>query len=76
VELAFTLPVSGYTRLAIYDLSGRRVIALHEGELAAGRHRLFWDGQDDRGRTQPTGVYLVSVQCGAFRERCKIVLAR
>ncbi len=43
----------------IYDVQGRRVRELHRGPIDAGWHTLVWDGQDDRGRGQASGVYFV-----------------
>ena len=43
--------------LAVYDLSGRRVATVHNGELAAGRHVLSWDGADS-----PSGVYIAHLR--------------
>lgn len=31
------------------------------GDRAAGRHLVVWDGLDDAGRNQPSGVYLARV---------------
>jgi flagellar hook assembly protein FlgD len=31
-------------------------------DLAAGPHTIDWNGQDDRGRQQAAGVYLVRLQ--------------
>ncbi|MBD3220605.1 T9SS type A sorting domain-containing protein [bacterium] len=54
----FTLPTRQPVELAVFDLAGRRVATLARGTLAAGRHGVTWDGQDDGGRPQPSGVYV------------------
>jgi hypothetical protein len=43
----------------IYNVQGRRVRALHQGLIASGWHTLVWDGRDDEGRGQASGVYFV-----------------
>jgi len=53
----FTLPQQASVALEIFDLSGRRVRSLYEGTLAAGAHRIMWDGKDDFSRTLYSGVY-------------------
>ncbi len=45
--------------LFVYDLAGRRVRRLFEGEAEAGERRLAWDGRDDAGAPVAPGVYLV-----------------
>lgn len=57
-ELVFTLPVAGHLQVEIFDLAGRRLVALAAGAMPAGAQRLAWDGRDDAGRTLPSGVYL------------------
>lgn len=52
-NLQVELSESTACELAIYDLAGRRVATIHEGELAAGRHVLSWDGSGT-----PAGVYI------------------
>ncbi|MBK6900739.1 MAG: hypothetical protein IPH09_16305 [bacterium] len=41
-SIAFTLPSDGPGPVAVYDLQGRLVRSLHEGDLAAGPTR--WPG--------------------------------
>ena len=49
----------GPLRLAVYDVRGRRVATLLDGPLAAGTHRVTWDGTADDGRALGNGLYLV-----------------
>ncbi|MEW6753729.1 MAG: discoidin domain-containing protein [Candidatus Latescibacterota bacterium] len=52
----------------LYDLSGRRVRTLWDGErLTAGRQRLEWDGRSDNGRLVPPGLYLLRIEVQADR---------
>ncbi len=44
--------------LDVFDLAGRRVVTLHSGVLAAGRHAFRWNGAIDAGPAAP-GVYMV-----------------
>ncbi|MBD3369634.1 T9SS type A sorting domain-containing protein [Candidatus Fermentibacteria bacterium] len=56
--IGFSVPSAGNAELCIYDMSGRLVRTLHEGELEAGSHSLTWDGTDHTGRMVSDGVYL------------------
>ncbi len=56
--IAFTLPTEGRARLAVYDLSGRRVRLLVDEVMPAGRYDAHWNGRDDRGAQVATGLYL------------------
>ena len=61
-DLAFSLPQAGQVRIDVYDVSGRRLIRLADGEFSAGDHRLPWDGRDECDRPQPSGVYFARME--------------
>ncbi len=63
--LSFELARPAGVRLAIYDLSGRKVRSLLEASRGAGRHTILWDGRDDAGRRASSGVYFYRVETGA-----------
>ncbi|MFH1842315.1 MAG: proprotein convertase P-domain-containing protein [bacterium] len=55
--IAFELPRDLPVDLAVYDLSGRRVATLLAERLAAGTHRVVWDGKDGAGSRAASGLY-------------------
>lgn len=58
-KISLYVAARGDLQVDIYDVQGRRVRALHAGPIEAGWHTLVWDGRDDGGRGQASGVYLV-----------------
>jgi len=58
-SILFSLPAATHVRLDIYDLAGRRVRTLINGELTAGNHEIYWDGRDQRGLKTSKGVYFI-----------------
>lgn len=60
----------------IYDVQGRRVRALHAGPIDAGWHSLVWDGRDDAGRGQASGVYLVRARAAGQQGLQKMTLMK
>src|SRR5262249_46075873 len=46
---AFSLPVAGRARLNIFDVRGRLVRTLVDGQFPAGRHEVIWDGTNANG---------------------------
>jgi len=72
--LSFANPRAGHVRLAVYDVSGRLVRVLADGELAADRHEFGWDGRDARGTNVASGVYFARVTGEAFEDVRKLVL--
>jgi flagellar hook assembly protein FlgD len=64
-------------RLEVFDVAGRLVAAPHAGVLAAGEHRIPWDGVEGSGRRLPAGVYLYRAVTGSgVSETRKLVLTR
>jgi len=64
-NIPFDLPEAAHVRLELYDMSGRRVRVLVEGERPAGSHLLRWDGRDQAGQPANSGVYLFRLQARA-----------
>jgi hypothetical protein len=48
--------------LVVYDIRGRRVRSLIESELRPGKHRVHWDGRNDRGVPVSSGIYLYTLR--------------
>ena len=66
---ATTIPVSvaagaGGVDLTIYNVLGQPVRQVWNGPLAAGEHRLTWDGRDAEGQAVAAGVYVVRLHQG------------
>jgi hypothetical protein len=62
--------------VSVYDLRGRRVRELHRGPAPAGWLELTWDGRDDRGRGQASGVYFVRARQGGAASTHKLTLVK
>lgn len=56
-QISFALAVDSQVNLAIYDVSGRLIRMLVDGQMDSGRHQVNWDGRNDRGETVSSGVY-------------------
>ena len=62
--------------LVIYNLLGQRVKTLASGYHAIGEYTVEWDGTDDFGKRQASGVYFYSLISGSSRVTKKMVLAK
>jgi hypothetical protein len=74
--IRFALSKPGRTSLAIYDISGRQVRVLAQGEMPAGEHAKTWDGRDGDGRDVPSGIYFYKLATTGFEETRKMVLLK
>ncbi len=67
----------GRLELAVFDISGRLVRLLFEGELPQGRYSETWDGRDRSGRAVASGMYLYRLKgWGATQKTRKMILIR
>jgi hypothetical protein len=63
--------------LRVYDLSGRLVRTLVNGELvSAGSHQAIWDGVDAGGHRVASGVYFYRLDAGDFEETKRMTLVK
>ena len=60
--IAYTLPKAGTVRLHVYDVNGRRVRTLRNGDRPAGSHAEIWDGRDDQRQPLAAGVYFARLE--------------
>ena len=74
--LRFELTRPGRVTLDLYDITGRRVRTLVEGERAAGRHEIVWHGDDDAGCSVPPGVYSLRLVAPDRADVSKLVRTR
>ncbi|MDZ7315185.1 MAG: T9SS type A sorting domain-containing protein [candidate division KSB1 bacterium] len=69
--IVFQLKESGYATLQVYDLLGRRVMTLVDGELKAGTHKITLDASE-----LSPGIYFYSLNAGSFKEMKKMTLIK
>ena len=63
--------------LAIFDVTGRRVKTLVNGEdTNAGRYEQVWDGRDETGRAVASGVYFYRLDAGGDTATRRMVLVK
>lgn len=74
-SFAFDLPAPASVSLEVFDLTGRRVARLADGEQGAGRHEVRWTATDDGGARLAGGLYFARFQTrGLTRTERVIVL--
>lgn len=75
-ELSYSLDAPGRVRIDVFDVTGRLVRTLENGERAAGAHVAGWDGRDASGARMKSGVYFYRFLAGGGEKRGKLVLTR
>jgi hypothetical protein len=69
--IAFNIPERSFVRVSIYDVTGREVATLVQGEMSPGAHEVRWDGAG-----MPSGVYYCRMQAEGFTQTRKLLLMR
>jgi len=71
VKLSMYLPKQNHVSLSVFDLNGREVSRLVDGNVGAGNQTFVWDAIDF-----PAGVYIVRMDAGDVSVMRKVVLVR
>lgn len=74
--ISFGLALRCAVSLGIYDVSGKLVRVLVDGERPAGHYQEEWDGRDGRGVPVSSGVYFYRLKTPGFDEARKMVLLK
>lgn len=75
-RIQYKLPAISEVKIVVYNLKGQNVKTLFEGEQAAGRHSLLWDGTTDAGERVASGVYLLRLTAGNYAATKKMVFVQ
>lgn len=74
--IEYVLPSASRVVLAVYDLSGRLVARLVDGEQPAGPHSVVWNGFGAGGAPVTSGIYFYRLQAGKMKVTRKMLLLR
>ena len=69
--ITFELPQPSVVKLRVYDILGKQVASLYDGQADAGVHRIAW-----RASGFSSGIYFYRLQTGSYSETRKLVLIR
>jgi hypothetical protein len=74
--VSYALAQAGRVQLGVYDVSGRLVRQLVDGERRAGTETVVWNGTAASGARLEAGVYFVRLATPGFRETRRVILLR
>jgi hypothetical protein len=73
-SIRYCTNIKGQTRIAILDVTGRRVRNLVNMPQNPGIYNLTKNARDDRARQLPRGVYFVRLETANYSEARKVVI--
>ena len=74
--ISFSVPRQEYVVLVIYDMLGKEVNRLVDGQMSAGTFRTTWNGDTRNGERVSSGVYFYRLQAGSFSSVKKMLLLK
>lgn len=75
-QILFNLPISGKTKLTVYNVLGVEVATLVNRDLQEGTHAFTWNGKTEGGMSVASGVYLYKLESGGFSKTKKMMLLK
>ena len=75
-SISYSTSVPGIVQAGIYDLSGREVFTIHNGQQTAGVHSYVWSGVNNNSQAVSSGLYFVRVNAGNNIRSSKIILLK
>jgi hypothetical protein len=74
--IQYDLPIGHEVEIVVYNILGQKVRTLLEEYQKAGRHRVLWDGRNEKGKEVSSGIYLYRIKTSEFSQTKKMVLLR
>jgi len=68
------LPEPTNLKLKVYDILGRKVKTLFDGNKLQGQHYFFWNGNDNYGSRVASGVYIYRISTSGYNSARKMIL--
>jgi hypothetical protein len=71
-KIEFRNETSGYTSVRVFDMTGKKIVDLYNGEMSSGRQVITWNPKSIA--TIADGVYFIQVMNGGKCSNAKIVI--
>jgi len=74
--LRYQLATTSDVTIAVYNILGKKVRTIFEGNKAAGYYSVQWDGTDDFGVKVSSGVYFCKMTTPTFKKTVKMLMMK
>ncbi len=76
LAIQFKLSSNRVARLDVYDIAGTHIAKLSETDYLAGWNTYYWDGRTSGGMLAGSGVYIITIHSGDFKDWKKCMIVR
>lgn len=73
-DVSFYMPQQDRVRIEIYDIQGRKVATLLDGNPGLGEHGITWDHSDSQGMKAAPGIYFLRMESSIETLTRKLIL--
>ena len=73
-SVRFSLPRKGHISLDVYNVTGRKVSTIVNGEFNSGTHSIVWNRKDNKGVKVPQGIYFIRLKAEGMEAQGKLIL--
>ncbi|MBC8214633.1 MAG: PKD domain-containing protein, partial [Candidatus Marinimicrobia bacterium] len=74
--ISFDIPELSDVRIDIYNVLGQKVKTLVDANYQPGYHSVQWDGYNDRGQSEVSGIYIYTISADGYRETHKMLMIK
>lgn len=76
--IGYALPTADHVTLKVFDMLGRQIATLIDGQRPAGHHQVVWDANDRFGQPVASGIYIYQLTTNgkSFNQTRKMLLVR
>ncbi len=74
--IRYELPDAVDVRLVVYNLVGQQIRTLVSEHQEAGRYQMTWNGLDAQGRQVGSGLYLLRMEAGSFKQTRRMLMLK
>ncbi|MCF7911272.1 MAG: agmatine deiminase family protein [Candidatus Cloacimonetes bacterium] len=75
LEFSLTENVNDF-QTTVYNLKGQKVAELYNGNMTAGQHQIFWNGNNSKGKSAPAGLYFYKLSSKDFYMYKKAIILK
>jgi len=76
-QIPYSITKTSFVEISVYDITGRLIKTLVQSEMPAGNHEVFWNGKDERGNSQSSGLFFYQMRVdGDLKQTKRLVLLK
>lgn len=75
-RIRFQMAQAGRARVTIYDVTGRLVKTLVDGQRGVGQHSETWQGRDNSSRQVSSGAYYIRLETNGLVDHQKVLMLK